>query len=175
MEKAPESGKTIMNLKNIQSILLRDENLKSSKIQNSPPDICTDSSSSGNASSNVSLKVESETFSTQDEDLLDILVELQKPIKGAIGENDRLEGYFCSDTVFNLSNRVLSDSEIKLLEKGLDFAPIQRKINEPELRKDFNEFCRRMRIKWNFRNEPSQNFSETPAFRVKSSWKLSVT
>ena len=78
---------------------------------------------------------------------------------------------FCSDTVFNLSNRVLSDSEIKLLEKGLDFAPIQRKINEPELRKDFNEFCRRMRIKWNFRNEPSQNFSETPAFRVKSSWK----
>ena len=115
------------------------------------------------------MKVESETFSTQDEDLLDILVELQKPIKGAIGENDRLEGYFCSDTVFSLSNRVLSDSEIKLLEKGLDFAPIQRKINELELRKDFNEFYRRMRINWNFRNEPSQNFSETPAFRVNSS------
>ena len=36
----------------------RDENLKSSKIQNSPPDICMGSSSSGNASSNVSLNVE---------------------------------------------------------------------------------------------------------------------
>ena len=39
------------------------------------------------------------------------------------------------------------------------------------MRKGFNEFCRRMRIKWNFKNEPSQDFSETPAFRVKSSWK----
>ena len=35
-----------------------------------------------------------------------------------------------------------------------------------------NEFCRKKRIKWNFRNEPSQDFSETLAFRVKSSWKL---
>ena len=49
--------------------------------------------------------------------------------------------------------------------------PIQQRINEPELSKVYNEFCRRMRIKWNFRNEPSQNFSETPTFRVKSSWK----
>ena len=27
--------------------------------------------------------------------------------------------------------------KIKLLEKGLDFAPIQRKVNKPELRQDF--------------------------------------
>ena len=100
--------------------------MKSSKIQNSPPDLCTDSSSSGNTSSNVSLNVESEkVFSTQDEEFLEILEELQKPTKGTIDENDRLEGYFCSDTVFNLSNKILSDSEIKLLEKGLDFPPIQ--------------------------------------------------
>ena len=99
---------------------MRDGNLKSSKIQNSPPDICTDSSSSGNASSNVSLNVESEkVFSTQDEELLEILEELQKPTKGTIGESDRPEGYFCSDTVFNLSNRILSNSENKILEKGL--------------------------------------------------------
>ena len=64
-------------------------------------------------------------FSAQDEELLEILEELQKPTKGTIDENDRLEGHFCSDTVFNLSNKILSDSEIKLLEKGLDFAPIQ--------------------------------------------------
>ena len=97
----------------------------------------------------------------QDEKPLEIS-ELQKPIKGTIGLSARLEGYFCSDTVFNLSNRVLSDSEIKVLEKCLDFAPIQGKIDEPELSKDFNELCRRMKIKWIFQNEPSQDFSETP-------------
>ena len=37
---------------------------------------------------------------------------------------------------------VLSDIEIKLLEKSLDFAPIQRKVNESELR--IKEFYRRM-------------------------------
>ena len=82
-----------------------------------------------------------------------------------------MKAHFCSDTVFNVSSRVLSENEIKVLEKGFDFAPIQQKINEPELRKDFEEFCRRMRTKWNFRNEPSQDFSVTPAFARKSSWK----
>ena len=47
---------------------------------------------------------------------------------------------------------VLTESEIKVLEKGLDFAPFQTKVNEAELRGDFEEFCRRMRIKWYFRN-----------------------
>ena len=44
-------------------------------------------------------------------------------------------------------------------------------MNEPELRKDFDEFCRQMRIKWHFRNEPSEHFSTIPACRSKSSWK----
>ena len=30
----------------------------------------------------------------------------------------RLKSYFCSDTVFSLSDRVLSEREIKALEKG---------------------------------------------------------
>ena len=115
--------------------------------------------------------------STQDREILDILEELHnhEPYISDIGtsgtSDERLQGHFCSDTVFNLSNRVLSEEEIKVLEKGLAFAPIQRKIDEPELRKDFEEFCRRMRIKWNFRNEPSQGFSVAPAFTHKSSWK----
>ena len=82
-----------------------------------------------------------------------------------------LRRHFCSDTIFNLSHRVLSDAEIKVLEKGLDFAPIQRKINETELREDFEEFCCRMRVKWHFRNEPSESFSKKPTFSPKSSWK----
>ena len=76
----------------------------------------------------------------------------------------RLTGYFCSETIFNLSHRVLTDAEIKLLEKGLDFAPIQWKINEPELKQNFNDFCRRMRLKWYFRDE-TQEFSELQHFQ----------
>ena len=72
--------------------------------------------------------------------------------------------------MFNLSNKVLSDTEIRVLEKGLDFAPIQNKLNEPELRKDFKEFCRRMRLKWHFRNEPTPEFSDRLAFSPKSLW-----
>ena len=34
-----------------------------------------------------------------------------------------------------------SDVETRVLEKGLDYAPIQRKINEPELRRNFNDFA----------------------------------
>ena len=85
-------------------------------------------------------------------------------------DEGRLSGVFCSKTVFNLSHKILTEIEIKVLEKGLDFAPVQRTLNEPELRKDFEEFCRRMRCKWHFRNEVSELFSEIPAFRPKSSW-----
>ena len=42
-------------------------------------------------------------------------------------------------------------------------SPIQKTLNELELRKDFEEL--------NFRNEPTNNFSEVPAFRPKSGWK----
>ena len=53
-----------------------------------------------------------------------------------ITSSNRLKGRFCLDTIFNLSHMILSNAEIKILEKSLDFAPIQSKINEPELRKD---------------------------------------
>ena len=108
--------------------------------------------------------------------LLEILEEIQNSNEiisydssGDVIPDKRLKGYFCSDTVFNLSGRVLPESEIKVLEKELDFAPFQRKVNEPELRRAFEEFCRRMGIKWHFRNEISEEFSEVPAFYPKSS------
>ena len=52
----------------------------------------------------------------------------------------------------------------------VDFAPVQITVNELQLRKDFEEFCRRMRCKWHFRNDVSETFSEIPAFRSKLSW-----
>ena len=80
---------------------------------------------------------------------------------------NRLSGCFCSETIFNLSNRVLTDTEIRVLEKGLDFAPFQKKLNESELRSDVNDFCRKMRLKQHFRDE-SENFSEVHGFTPKS-------
>ena len=82
--------------------------------------------------------------------------------------SERIKGYFCSDTVFNLSNKVLSQMEISVLQKGLGFVPTPNMINESDLRRDFNEFSRKMRCKWYFRDEPFEEFSEIPAFRPKS-------
>ena len=68
--------------------------------------------------------------------------------------------------MFDLSQRVLSETEIQVLQKGLDFAPIQKSINERELRKDFEDFSGRMR-----NAQPFEDFSDKPAFRSKSNWK----
>ena len=44
--------------------------------------------------------------------------------KAGVTNEGRLVAYFCSNTVFNLSTKALTDIEIKILDKGLDFAPI---------------------------------------------------
>ena len=97
--------------------------------------------------------------------------ETNSEVIGSFTEDGHLKTFSCSKTVFNLSKKVLAEAEIKVLEKGLHFAPIQNTLFEPELRKDFEEFSRRMRCQWNFRNELNNNFSEIPAFRPKSGWK----
>ena len=66
---------------------------------------------------------------------------------------------------------LLVDIKIRVLEKGLNYARIQNTINEPEMRRDFEHFCGRMRLKWHFRNEPTPYFKETPVFAPKSNWK----
>ena len=78
-----------------------------------------------------------------------------------INSKSRLTGYFCSNTIFNLSRKVLSDTEIKILEKGLDYTPNKNKVNEPELRQEFDEFSSKTLLKWYFRNEATTDFSET--------------
>ena len=66
-----------------------------------------------------------------DEELVNILKssETKKtPKKAAKVINEMLEGYFCSKSVFNLSKKVLTETEIRVLEKGLGFAPTPTKI-----------------------------------------------
>ena len=79
---------------------------------------------------------DSMTFSTQDRELVSVLEDLQNiDFTGHNNstETSRLKSYFCSETVFNLSTKVLTEAEIKVLEKGLDYATIQNKFNKPEL------------------------------------------
>ena len=64
----------------------------------------------------------------------------------------RVKGMFVSDYVFNLSQKTLSPSEIKVLEKGLGFSPTPSSINEVDLSQDISDFSRKMRCKWFFRN-----------------------
>ena len=70
-----------------------------------------------NSSQSVRPEIGKDISDSQDQELLSVLEELQ--ISGC---NLPLE--ISVLTVFNLSNRVLTDIEIKNLDKGLDFAPI---------------------------------------------------
>ena len=73
--------------------------------------------------------------------------------------------------VFNMGQKVLTETEIKVLERDLGFAPTPDLINEADLRREFEDFSRKMRCRWYFKNEPSGNFNNVPAFRPKSQWK----
>ena len=150
----------------------------------SPPNVTVDSSSSLNHSNAQVLEEEAtlltsqdKEFTSQDKELLSVLESIQNMNDSLNSRNQvseanegRLSGYFCSETVFNLSRKILTDTEIKILEKGLDFARVQKKINEPELRSNFEEFCRGVRTKWHFRNEPTPDFSNVPYVKSKSKW-----
>ena len=68
--------------------------------------------------------------------------------------------------MFNLSHKVLTDLEISVLGKGLGFSTTP--INEADLRRNFANFAKKIRCF--FRNEPTEDFSEIPAFTIKSNW-----
>ena len=131
--------------------LLEGENNYPSKVEITPPSIYTNSIERRNSSNTFEKRiVGSDFFTSQDRELISILHELQNSnVSGTRNntESNCLTGYFCSDTVFNLSHRVWIEVEIGVLEKGLYYALTQNKINEPELIDDFNKFCRRMPLK----------------------------
>ena len=146
---------------------LRDEESNSSRIV-STPKMCVKTSSSCNKSNQNKSINASAVLDSQDQDILKILERMQstgevgttlyKNITSNCVYEPRIEGYSCSDPVFNLSRRILTETEIKFLEKGLNFEPILKKITELGLRTDFNKFCRRMRTKWYFKKEPTKKF-----------------
>ena len=127
----------------IVSDLLETNKSNSSMIETSPPLLCINSAESPNSSNVLMEGCDSMTFSPQDRELVSILEDLQNidiTAHNNSTETSRLKGYFCSETVFNLSKKVLTEAEIKVLENGLDYAPIQDKVNKPELCSEFEEF-----------------------------------
>ena len=63
-----------------------------------------------------------------------------------MGGDGHLKGYFCSDVVFNLSHRLLSELEIEVLSKGLSFSPAPSFINEANLQRDFADFFEKNKV-----------------------------
>ena len=130
-------------------MLKKDENLNSSRIATYPRKIVNNTSIVSSSTNPFRKSGDFEAFDTEDREWLDILedlanVESAKEHDVNVTSLGRLKRQFCSKTIFNLSHKVLSDAEIKVLEKGLDFAPIKKKINEPELVEDSEEFCHRI-------------------------------
>ena len=80
----------------------------------------------------------------------------------------RLEGKFVSKNVINLSRRNLSASEISLLSKGLKFVPTANKIDRAKLKTELEEYGRKLRLMWHFRND-ERSFA-ADRFRPKSSF-----
>ena len=90
-----------------------------------PPDLCTNSAEVSDSSNSQISQNNGNVFSSQDEELLSILQDLQQNSSSETNSSSkRIGGYFCSNTVFNLSSNVLMDTEINILEKRLDFAPV---------------------------------------------------
>ena len=106
---------------------MNDESNNSSSTEITPPRLSTNSAEMINSSNCLENSTPDRLgLTSQDRELISILYELQNVSVTEPSNNTditHLTGYFCSETVFNLSNRVLSDAEIKVLEKGLDYVP----------------------------------------------------
>ena len=116
------------------SNLLEEEQRNSYKISTTPPERSADTSVSSNSSQSVCSEISKDMLNSQDQELLSILEELQTsdhnlpPERSVNISATRITGYFCSDTVFNLSNRVPTDIEIEVLEKVLILLPYREKL-----------------------------------------------
>ena len=81
-----------------------------------------------------------------------------------------MEGKFLSQNVFNLSDRVLTENEIKVLDKGLNFVPTPEKSDRLQIKNELEKLGRDIKLRMFYQNDLSPSFSEKPAFKVPSSW-----
>ena len=110
-------------------------------------------------------------------DIVDGTEDLSEPSKQLENHQDsntdslnktRLEGKFVSKNVINLSRINQPRSEISLLSKGLKFVPSANKIDRAKLKRELEEYGRKLRLMWHFRND--ERTLSTDKFRPKSSF-----
>ena len=82
----------------------------------------------------------------------------------------RLTGKFVSSNVLNLSKRVLSKSEISMLSKGLNFCTTPKELDKSQLKRDLEDFGRRLRLKWAFRDSEPGFGNTLNQFRPPSTY-----
>ena len=104
VRNSPSPSKGKIAFRDIYFDLLKDEAKNDSKIEISPPSICTNSAETQNSSDSFDQSVaDTEYFTSQDMELISILEELQNNIVTVSHnstETTRLTGHFCSDTEF---------------------------------------------------------------------------
>ena len=139
----------------------------------SPHFIVDSSSNCLNHSNAQFLEGEGSLLTSQGKELLSVLESIQNlndPLNSrnriTITSEGRLSGYVCSEIALNLYRKILINAEIKILEKSLNFAPVERKINKPELRSDFEEFYGKVRANWHFQNQPTPDFNQHTLYQV---------
>ena len=78
------------------------------------------------------------------------------------------------ETVISLSTAQLSNTEIKLLSRGLTFVPTPKRTNWSETQADINDFARRLRLKEFFQNNQANSTNPSDEvrkrFRCKGTW-----
>ena len=82
----------------------------------------------------------------------------------------RMQGKFVSQNVFNLSDRVLTENEIKVLDKGLNFVPAPEKLDRLQIKNDLEKLGTDIKLRMFYHNDLSPSFSKNPAFKVPSPW-----
>ena len=74
------------------------------------------------------------------------------------------------NTVFNLSDRVLSEHEINILSRGLKFVPTPTHVNMTELIADVKTWTRRMRLKEYFWCENTPQLNCNKQYKKPPTW-----
>ena len=108
---------------------------------------CNNSSGCQNSYCSLLGSRKTELFSTQDGDLVSVLVDLEnieKKIDANASGKKQAFGYFSLSILSNLSQQISMDNKVKLPVKVFDYASIQSTLNDSKLGKNLEEFKQSM-------------------------------
>ena len=83
---------------------------------------------------------------------------------------ERIEEKFVSKNVLNLSNRLLTEYEIRVLGKGLNFVLTYEKLDHYQIKKDLQRLRRDIKLRMYYKTDATPAFSENKEFKIPSNW-----